>query len=115
MTHRSAAIVTFVMVWWLVFFMALPFGAAPEEHPQPGNVESAPAQAAPAAQGAGHDRAGAAATWGIAWLMDSGLIDRPAALRLSVPRHAMSRAVPIRAMVEFDTPVALKLRLTDDI
>ena len=32
------------MVWWLIFFMVLPFGAAPEEHPQPGNVESAPAR-----------------------------------------------------------------------
>ena len=40
----AGALVTFVVVWWLVFFMVLPFGAAPEEHPQPGNVESAPAR-----------------------------------------------------------------------
>ena len=40
----AGAIVTFVMVWWLFFFMALPFGAAPEEAPQAGNVESAPAR-----------------------------------------------------------------------
>ena len=38
------AIVTYMVSWWLIFFMALPFGAAPEEHPQAGNVESAPAR-----------------------------------------------------------------------
>lgn len=38
------AILTYVVVWWLVFFMALPFGAAADPDPQPGTVESAPAK-----------------------------------------------------------------------
>jgi predicted secreted protein len=37
-------LVCFAVVWWLVLFMVLPFGVRPEEQPQPGNVESAPAQ-----------------------------------------------------------------------
>jgi predicted secreted protein len=37
-------LVTFVVTWWLVVFMVLPFGVRPEEAPQPGNAESAPAK-----------------------------------------------------------------------
>jgi predicted secreted protein len=33
-----------VLVWWMVFFMALPFGAQPEEHPVKGHADSAPAK-----------------------------------------------------------------------
>ena len=36
------AVVTYVCVWWLVFFMALPWGAAPVENPEPGHATSAP-------------------------------------------------------------------------
>lgn len=36
------AVVTYVCVWWLVFFMALPWGAAPAENPEPGHANSAP-------------------------------------------------------------------------
>lgn len=35
---------TFVIVWWLVLFMVLPFGAAPPDDVQPGNAKSAPAK-----------------------------------------------------------------------
>ncbi len=41
---RVGFLVTFLITWWLFFFMALPFGAAPEENPEPGHVESAPAK-----------------------------------------------------------------------
>ncbi len=71
----TAAIVTFVVVWWLFFFMALPFGAAPEEHPQPGNVESAPARPRLLLKAAVATVLAAAATWGFAWFIASGLID----------------------------------------
>jgi predicted secreted protein len=35
-------IVTFIIIWWLVVFMVLPWRAQPSENPQPGNVPSAP-------------------------------------------------------------------------
>jgi predicted secreted protein len=37
-------LVAFIVTWWLVVFMVLPFGVRPEEAPQPGNAESAPAK-----------------------------------------------------------------------
>ncbi len=43
MSWFSAAIV-FVVVWWLVLFMVLPFGAAPPEQVEPGMADSAPAR-----------------------------------------------------------------------
>jgi predicted secreted protein len=36
--------VAFVVVWWLVLFMTLPFGAAPPEKPERGMADSAPAK-----------------------------------------------------------------------
>jgi len=36
--------VVFVIVWWLVLFMVLPFGAAPPEEVEPGHADSAPAR-----------------------------------------------------------------------
>jgi predicted secreted protein len=69
------AVVTFTVVWWLFFFMALPFGATPEEHPQPGNVESAPARPRLLLKAAITTVLAALVTWGIAWLIGSGLID----------------------------------------
>lgn len=33
---------TFVMLWWLVFFMSLPIGVQKEENPQAGTAISAP-------------------------------------------------------------------------
>ena len=69
------AIVTYIVVWWLIFFMALPFGATPEENPQPGNVESAPAHPRLLLKMLITTVLAALVTWGIAWLIGSGLID----------------------------------------
>ena len=68
-------IVTFVVAWWLFFFMALPFGATPEEHPQLGNVESAPARPRLLIKAAVATVLAAAATWGFDWFIASGIID----------------------------------------
>jgi predicted secreted protein len=68
------AVVTFVVVWWLIFFMALPFGVQPDENPQPGNVESAPARPRLLAKALVSTVLAALATWGIGWLIGSGLI-----------------------------------------
>lgn len=35
-------IVTFVVVWWLVFFTTLPFGVRPQDEPVPGSEPGAP-------------------------------------------------------------------------
>jgi len=40
----TSIIVVFVIVWWCVFFMALPWGNRPTADPEPGHVESAPAK-----------------------------------------------------------------------
>lgn len=74
MTPVGAA-VTYIMVWWLLFFMALPFGAAPAADPQPGTVESAPARPRLLLKMLVTTVLAGLATWGIAWLMASGLID----------------------------------------
>lgn len=35
---------TFIICWWLLLFMVLPWGAKPDETPLPGSVPSAPAK-----------------------------------------------------------------------
>ena len=71
----SGAIVTAIVVWWLIFFMALPIGVTPEEHPLPGNVESAPAQPHLLRKALITTVLAVLATCAIAWFLDSGLID----------------------------------------
>lgn len=39
-----AVAVTFLVVWWLILFMVLPFGAAPPEEVRQGHASSAPAR-----------------------------------------------------------------------
>ena len=36
------ALIIFVITWWLVFFMALPFGVRIPDEPEPGHAPSAP-------------------------------------------------------------------------
>ena len=36
-------ILVYVIIWWLIFFMALPFGVRAEENPEVGHEPSAPA------------------------------------------------------------------------
>jgi predicted secreted protein len=71
----AGAVVTFAVAWWLIFFMALPIGAAPEESPQAGNVESAPAKPRLLLKAAVTTVLAVLATYGIAWLIGSGLVD----------------------------------------
>jgi len=33
---------TFIMLWWLIFFMSLPIGVVRDENPQVGNAAGAP-------------------------------------------------------------------------
>jgi predicted secreted protein len=73
--NAVGAVVTFVVAWWLVFFMALPFGARPDESPQPGTVESAPAKPRLLAKALVTTLLAALVTWAIGWLIASGLIE----------------------------------------
>jgi len=37
-----SGIVVYLMIWWMVIFMVLPFGVKPPEDPEPGHAPSAP-------------------------------------------------------------------------
>lgn len=37
-------ILVYIIIWWLVFFITLPFGISAQENPAPGTVPSAPAR-----------------------------------------------------------------------
>ena len=68
------AVVTYAIVWWLIFFMALPFGAQPEAEPRRGHAESAPARPRLWLKAGITSVLAGLATWGIAWIIGSGLI-----------------------------------------
>ena len=38
----ATGIMVYVVVWWVVLFTVLPWGAEPPAHPQPGHAASAP-------------------------------------------------------------------------
>jgi predicted secreted protein len=69
------AVVTYVCVWWIVFFMALPWGAAPPEHPEPGHATSAPEKPRLLIKVAVTTVLAGLVTYGIALFIDSGLIE----------------------------------------
>jgi predicted secreted protein len=74
-----ATIVTFLIVWWLVLFMVLPFGAAPPEEVEPGTAPSAPAKSRLRLKFLITTVIAAVLTGLILWLINSGLIQlRPA-------------------------------------
>jgi len=78
MTWFSAAL-TFVIVWWLVLFMVLPFGASPPDQIEPGTAPSAPAKPRMALKLLITTAIALALTAAIAWIIESGLISlRPA-------------------------------------
>lgn len=78
MDWLGAAIV-FAIVWWLILFMVLPFGAAPPEQVEPGMAPSAPARPRMIIKLLITTLLAVLVTGLIAWLMQSGLIQlRPA-------------------------------------
>ena len=66
--------IVFAIVWWLILFMVLPFGAAPPDEVEPGMATSAPAKPRMAIKLAITTLLAALVTGLIAWLMQSGLI-----------------------------------------
>jgi predicted secreted protein len=70
---------TFAIVWWLVLFMVLPFGASPPEEIQPGTAPSAPARPRMGLKILITTVIALALTAGIWWVTESGVIAlRPA-------------------------------------
>jgi predicted secreted protein len=66
--------VVFVIVWWLVLFMVLPFGARPPDEVEPGMAPSAPARPRMGLKIAVTTVIAAALTALVVWLLQSGLI-----------------------------------------
>ncbi|MEZ5824194.1 MAG: DUF1467 family protein [Geminicoccaceae bacterium] len=70
----TGAVVSYLLFWWLFFFMALPFGAQPPEVVEKGHVPSAPEKPRLWLKAAVATVLAALATWGVAEVIDSGLI-----------------------------------------
>lgn len=69
-----AASIVFAIVWWLVLFMVLPFGAQPPDEVEPGMATSAPARPRIALKFLITTLIALVITALILWLIDSGLI-----------------------------------------
>lgn len=65
---------TFVIVWWLVLFMVLPFGARPPDEVEPGTTPSAPAKPRLGLKFAITTLIALILTGAITWAIESGLI-----------------------------------------
>ncbi len=72
--------ITFVVIWWLVLFMVLPFGAAPPEEVGEGHASSAPARPRMLIKLLVTTVLAIAVTFAVQWVIESGLIQlRPPA------------------------------------
>ncbi len=69
-----SAVVTFVIVWWLIFFMALPIGVRPQSDPVPGSDLGAPERPNLRIKVAATTVLAIALTALIAWVIDQGFI-----------------------------------------
>ena len=69
-----AAGIVFAVVWWLVLFMVLPFGASPPDEVEPGMAASAPAKPRIGLKFLITTLIALVVTALVLWLIDSGLI-----------------------------------------
>jgi predicted secreted protein len=69
-----ATSIVFAVVWWLILFMVLPFGAAPPDEVEPGMATSAPARPRLGIKLAVTTVLAALVTGLIIWALESGLI-----------------------------------------
>lgn len=67
--------IVFAVVWWLILFMVLPFGAAPPDEVEPGMATSAPARPRLGIKLAVTTVLAALVTGLIMWALGSGLIE----------------------------------------
>ena len=66
---------TFLVLWWLILFMVLPFGVAPPEEVEKGHASSAPARPRMLVKLLVTTLLAIAATYGVQWLLQSGVIE----------------------------------------
>jgi predicted secreted protein len=69
------SLVVFVIAWWLIFFMALPFGVRPPDVPEEGHAASAPEKPRLLLKAAVTTVLAALVTVGFGYLIESGLLD----------------------------------------
>ncbi len=69
-----ATMLVFAIVWWLILFMVLPFGAAPPDEVEPGMAPSAPAKPRIVVKLAITTVLAVAVTGLVVWSIDSGLV-----------------------------------------
>lgn len=69
------ALVVFVIAWWVIFFMTLPFGVRPPERPEEGHAASAPEKPRLWLKAGVTTVLAALVTAGFAYLIQSGLLD----------------------------------------
>ena len=67
-------VISYVIAWWLVFFMALPFGAAPPEQVARGHADSAPAQPRLWTKVAVTSVIAALLVYAFSWFVTSGIV-----------------------------------------
>ncbi|MEM8949220.1 MAG: DUF1467 family protein [Pseudomonadota bacterium] len=67
--------ITFLVIWWLILFMVLPFGAAPPEEVREGHASSAPAKPRMLVKLLITTVLAIAATVAVRWFLESGLIE----------------------------------------
>ena len=70
----ATGISMYVVIWWLVLFMVLPWGARPSETPEPGHATSAPAKPRILLKFAITTVVAAVVFVFVQWLIGSGLI-----------------------------------------
>ena len=68
-------VITFLVSWWLILFMVLPFGAAPPDEVDQGHASSAPAKPRMLIKLLITTILAIAATFAIRWFLESGLIE----------------------------------------
>lgn len=67
--------ITFLVIWWLVLFMVLPFGAAPPDEVQDGHASSAPAKPRLLIKILVTTVLAIGVTLAVQWFLQSGLIE----------------------------------------
>jgi predicted secreted protein len=70
----ATAIAVYIVIWWLVLFTVLPWGAAPPDHPEPGHAPSAPARPRLLLKFAVNTVIAAIVFAALYWFIESGLV-----------------------------------------
>jgi len=70
----SGVIVTYLCLWWVIFFMTLPWGVRSDDAPVPGSEPGAPAKPRLWIKAAVTTVLAGLVTWGVDWFVGAGFI-----------------------------------------